>query len=916
VQRTTSASNGELVVYSSGSSGSGSSGASKKPTSKLAYDVLTNGVRADQTPSRLHTIIDANTGATLLSFDEIKDGTGNGPMVGPVTIGTTAGPPWSMRDTAGNYTTDLSGLTSGSSAGFTGVAPTRVLDTRNAIGAPTAKLGAGATLTLTVPGLPAGATAVALNVTATSPTAASYLTVYPNGGLRPTASSLNFVAGQTIPNMVLVNLGPGNTVRFYNAAGSVNVIADLVGYHRAGTGAGLTGTAPTRVLDTRNAIGAPTAKVGPGATLTLTVPGLPAGATAVALNVTATGATASSYLTVYPDGGSRPTASSLNFVAGKTIPNMVLVNLGPANTVNFYNAAGSVNVIADLVGYYSPTANSGLTGTTPTRVLDTRSGVGAPTARLGPGATLTLTVPDLPAGATAVTFNVTATGATASSYLTVYPGGGSRPTASNLNFVAGQTIPNMVMVNLGPGNTVNLYNAAGTVNVIADLVGYHIPGMTFTDADNIWGNGTVSDRASVAVDAQYGAEMTFDYFNTVLGRSGIWNTGVGARSRVHYGDNYENAYWDGTQLTFGDGAGNTHPLTEIDVAAHEMTHGVTDNTADLVYTGESGGLNEATSDIFGTAVEWYANNGTDNPDYLIGEKIDLNGDGTPLRYMDRPSRDGTSPDCWSSTVGNLDVHLSSGPLNHWFYLASEGSGAKVVNGVSYDSPTCDSSTVAAIGRDKAARVWYRALSVYLTSSNTYAAAREAAIQSAKDLYGNTSTECTRVAASFSAIGVPAGAATCSVPPSPPVGTNILANPGFELGDTLWSASPVVIDQWTGLRAPRTGTWDAYLLGYGNVAAQSISQLVTIPAGRHATLSYYVHIDTAETGSTPYDTMTVYAGSTALQRLSNANAAAGYQLKTVNLSAYAGRTISLSFAGVEDDLNQTSFVLDDLEVTTS
>jgi hypothetical protein len=237
--------------------------------------------------------------------------------------------------------------------GFTGVAPTRVLDTRYGVDAPKAKLGPGATLTLTVPGLPAGTTAVALNVTATNPTSASYLSVYPGGGSRPTASNLNFTAGETIPNLVLVPLGPGDTVTFYNAAGTVDVIADLVGYYAPGTGAGFTGQAPTRVLDTRYGVGALTAKLGAGATLTLTVPGPPAGATAVAINVTVTNPTTASYLSVYPGGGSRPTASNLNFRPGETIPNLVLVPLGPGDTVTFYNAAGTVNVIADLVGYHS-----------------------------------------------------------------------------------------------------------------------------------------------------------------------------------------------------------------------------------------------------------------------------------------------------------------------------------------------------------------------------------------------------------------------------------------------------------------------------------------------------------------------------------------------------------------------------------
>jgi len=235
--------------------------------------------------------------------------------------------------------------------------------------------------------------------------------------------------------------------------------------------------------------------------------------------------------------------------------------------------------------------------------------------------------------------------------------------------------------------TVTIGTTAGTSWSMRDAVGNYTTdlngstsstaaGTTFTDADNIWGNGAVSDRASAGVDAHYGAGKTFDYYKNIQGRNGIWNTGVGARSRVHYGTNYVNAFWDGSQMTYGDGASNTHPLVELDVAGHEMSHGVTENTAALVYTGDAGGLNEATSDIFGTAVEWYANNASDTPDYLIGEEININGNGTPLRYMDKPSKDGGSRDCWSSTLGGLDPHYSSGPLNHWFYLASEGSGAK------------------------------------------------------------------------------------------------------------------------------------------------------------------------------------------------------------------------------------------------
>ncbi len=285
-------------------------------------------------------------------------------------------------------------------------------------------------------------------------------------------------------------------------------------------------------------------------------------------------------------------------------------------------------------------------------------------------------------------------------------------------------------------------------------------GTTFTDADDNWGNGSTSDRASAGVDAHYGAEKTYDYYSSVLGRAGIKNDGQGARSRVHYGNNYSNAFWDGTQMTYGDGAGNRAPLVELDVAGHEMSHGVTENTANLNYSGDAGGLNEATSDIFGTAVEFYANNASDVPDYLIGEEIDLNGNGTPLRYMDKPSKDGASQDCWTTGTRNLDPHYSSGPLNHWYFLASVGSGARTVNGVSYNSPTCNGSSITGIGHVTVEKIWYRALSVYLTSGSTYLTARDAAIRAAKDLYGAGSTQCQVVAASFSAIAVAQQSQSC------------------------------------------------------------------------------------------------------------------------------------------------------------
>ncbi|MGW2604762.1 M4 family metallopeptidase [Streptomyces mirabilis] len=283
-------------------------------------------------------------------------------------------------------------------------------------------------------------------------------------------------------------------------------------------------------------------------------------------------------------------------------------------------------------------------------------------------------------------------------------------------------------------------------------------GTLFTDADDTWGTGTASSSTTdqtAAADAAYGAQETWDFYKNTFGRSGIKNNGVGAYSRVHYGNAYVNAFWDDSCfcMTYGDGSGNTHPLTSLDVAGHEMSHGVTANTAGLNYSGESGGLNEATSDIFGTGVEFYANNASDPGDYLIGEKININGDGTPLRYMDKPSKDGGSADYWSSSVGNLDVHYSSGVANHFFYLLSEGSGAKTINGVSYNSPTYNGTAVTGIGRDKALQIWYKALTTYFTSTTNYKSARTGTLSAASALYGSTSAEYKAVAAAWTAVNV-------------------------------------------------------------------------------------------------------------------------------------------------------------------
>jgi len=291
-----------------------------------------------------------------------------------------------------------------------------------------------------------------------------------------------------------------------------------------------------------------------------------------------------------------------------------------------------------------------------------------------------------------------------------------------------------------------------------DMKGRKNGGSILTDADNVWGNNATSDTASAAVDAQYGTAVTWDYYLNVHGRSGIAGDGKGAYNRVHYGRGYANAYWSDSCfcMTYGDGDGtNLRPLVSLDVAGHEMTHGVTSRSANLTYSGESGGLNEATSDIFGTMVEFYANNGSDAGDYLIGEKVMIKS--AFLRSMIKPSADGASADCWYSGVGSLDVHYSSGIANHFFFLLAEGTNSSFGA-----SPTCaagntrvatGSGSLTGIGRDAAAKIWYRALTVKMTSNTNYAGARAATISAANDLYGAGSAQSAAVAAAWTAVGV-------------------------------------------------------------------------------------------------------------------------------------------------------------------
>ncbi|MEU6479795.1 M4 family metallopeptidase [Streptomyces sp. NPDC047017] len=283
-----------------------------------------------------------------------------------------------------------------------------------------------------------------------------------------------------------------------------------------------------------------------------------------------------------------------------------------------------------------------------------------------------------------------------------------------------------------------------------------------------FGNGTTSDRNSAAVDAMYGITSTFDFYKSTFGRNGIANDGNGAHGMVHWGSNVGNAFWnpDCDCMLYGDGDGSTFkkPLVVLDVTGHELTHGVVGATAGLQPTrvdsqghqyGEPGALNESLADIFGSGMEFAANNPNNPPNYLIGEKLGLSQGF--LRRLDQPSQDrleGTI-DYWSPSTTNTEVHAGSGVSSHAFYLLAEGSGRKTIGGVSYNSPTYDGSTVAGIGRSKALAIFYQALTRYMVSSTSFHGARTATLNAAKDLYGANSTEYQTVNKAWAAVNVTA-----------------------------------------------------------------------------------------------------------------------------------------------------------------
>jgi gliding motility-associated-like protein len=290
----------------------------------------------------------------------------------------------------------------------------------------------------------------------------------------------------------------------------------------------------------------------------------------------------------------------------------------------------------------------------------------------------------------------------------------------------------------GRGGGVETYNMQTGTNYGAAV--------DFTDTDNYWNNFNASFD-EVAGDAHFGAEMTYDYLQDKFSRNSFDGNGAKIRSYVHYRSGYSNAFWNGSVMTYGDGNGTTvTPLTSIDVCGHEIAHAVTTNSAGLIYSYQSGALNESFSDIFGNAIEYFADSTQFN--WRIGEDILTSGNG--IRNMANPNTHG-DPDTYLGTYwyggtgDNGGVHTNSGVQNFWFYLLTEGgSGTNDIG---------DSYTVDSLGIHKAEQIAYRNLTVYLTASSDYADARYYGIQSAADLYGSCSNEVVATTNAWYAVGV-------------------------------------------------------------------------------------------------------------------------------------------------------------------
>ncbi len=364
---------------------------------------------------------------------------------------------------------ESSGVTSTPKTKYTPLAqPVRAFDSRTVPGA--VKVQGGTSVTIPMAGLhgvPADAVSVALNVTADAADAAGFLTVYPGTDPLPTASNVNYRAGGADPNLVVAKLGTDGTIKVFSDQ-TTNVIVDVFGYFSTTAANGFIPVTPARLIDTRSG-----AKPGAGQVVTFQVAGLagvPSDAPSVVLNLTLDQPAAAGWAAVYASGAPVPATSNVNVGVGETRPNVVFAPVGADGKVSVYLDT-SAHVIADVSGYYSTASTAELfKPVKPKRIIDTRpAGV-----RIAAGGTLDVKVTDIagvPSTATAVVLNVTATDAQASGYLTVYPFNVGLPPSSNVNFVAGQSIPNVVVSGVSPDGRVKIFASAST-HVIVDVAGW------------------------------------------------------------------------------------------------------------------------------------------------------------------------------------------------------------------------------------------------------------------------------------------------------------------------------------------------------------------------------------------------------------------------------------------------------------
>ncbi|MFJ6785168.1 hypothetical protein [Streptomyces yangpuensis] len=408
--------------------------------------------------------------------------------IGAYTIKVT------LKDATGDRGTNtLAVVTPGSD--FTPYAPTRLLDTRNGTGGPRTKVPAYGTTRVKISGngnIPTGVTAVVLNVTATNTNSGGHVTVWPEGSERPTTSNVNFAKGQTVPNLVIVPVDRNGWVDLYNGGWeSIDLIADVTGYFTRTSSSGYTPLEPSRFVDTRNGTGTAPGQIRGQSTFSTRFAGqggIPDDATAVALNVTVTNPREAGHLTAFPGGGSVPITSNVNFRAGQTVANSVIVPIGPDGTVSFRNGAwAGTDVIVDVVGYYRVGSRGSYLPFLPERLLDTRDSSDWKWGPLGGQGYIYMPLSTQRPANTAYVLNTTVTNTHGDGYLTVspdpntlsaYEGGWEQwptpPNSSNLNWKRGDTVPNLVQAGMGNNGIVDFWNRGwDDIDLVVDIFGVY-----------------------------------------------------------------------------------------------------------------------------------------------------------------------------------------------------------------------------------------------------------------------------------------------------------------------------------------------------------------------------------------------------------------------------------------------------------